>query len=96
MEPLIPDGSYCVFSAPIQGTRQGRVVLAQLHSECDPENGERYTVKRYESSTTSDADGSWKHVTISLHPINRDFDPIVLTADDESAVSIIAEFVHCI
>ena len=31
------------------GTRQGRTVLVQLRDAADPETGERYTVKRYES-----------------------------------------------
>jgi phage repressor protein C with HTH and peptisase S24 domain len=46
MEPRIPDGSYCVFAAPVQGTRQGKIVLAQLRDQADPEGGERYTLKR--------------------------------------------------
>jgi hypothetical protein len=29
MEPAIPDGSYCLFSAPVAGSRQGRTVLVQ-------------------------------------------------------------------
>ncbi len=93
MEPRIPDGSYCVFSAPVEGTRQGKIVLAQLRGAVDPESGERYTVKRYESEKSSEADGTWRHVTITLHPINRDFQPIVLTTEEEGAVAVIAEFV---
>ena len=30
MEPMIPDGAWCLFAAPVTGSRQGRVVLAQL------------------------------------------------------------------
>ena len=30
MEPAIPDGSYCLFRAPVTGTRQGKIVLVQL------------------------------------------------------------------
>ena len=29
MEPLIPDGAYCLFAAPVTGTRQGKTVLVQ-------------------------------------------------------------------
>jgi len=47
MEPAIPDGSYCLFTAPIEGTRQGKTV--QLRDAADPETGQRYTIKRYES-----------------------------------------------
>ena len=49
LEPRIPEGSYCVFSAPVEGTRHGRIVLVQLRDPVDPESGQRYTVKRYES-----------------------------------------------
>ena len=94
MEPKIPDGSYCVFAAPIEGTRQGKIVLAQLRNESDPESGERYTVKRYESEKSTDSDGQWRHIKITLCPINSDFAPIVLTTDDEGTVSVLAEFVE--
>jgi hypothetical protein len=49
MEPGIEDGSYCLFAAPVTGSRQGRTVLVQLRDVTDPETGHRYTVKRYES-----------------------------------------------
>ena len=93
MEPRIPDGSYCVFSAPVEGTRQGKIVLAQLRNERDPESRERYTVKRYESEKSTDSNGTWRHVSITLHPLNRDFQPIVLTAEDEGSLAVIAEFI---
>jgi SOS-response transcriptional repressor LexA len=96
MEPRIPDGSYCVFASPVEGTRQGKIVLVQLRDQADPESGERYTVKRYESKKADDADGSWRHVVITLHPLNREFEPIELAADDEGAVAVIAEFIDTI
>jgi phage repressor protein C with HTH and peptisase S24 domain len=49
MEPGIEDGAYCLFAAPVTGSRQGRTVLVQLRDATDPETGHRYTVKRYES-----------------------------------------------
>jgi len=93
MEPKIPDGSYCVFAAPVEGSRQGKIVLAQLRSERDPESGERYTVKRYSSEKSIDGDDTWRHLKITLHPLNSEFSPIVLTAEDENSVSVVAEFV---
>ena len=30
---------------------------------------------------------------MTLHPVNREYEPIVLTAEDEGAVSVIAELV---
>ena len=93
MEPKIPDGSYCVFAAPVEGSRQGKIVLAQLRSERDPESGERYTVKRYSSEKSIDEDDTWRHLKITLHPLNPEYSPIVLTAEDENSVSVVAEFV---
>ena len=93
MEPRIPDGSYCVFAAPVEGARQGKIVLVQLRDQQDPESGERHTVKRYESEKSAEAGGTWRHVSITLHPLNRDFQPIFLTTDDEGSVAVLAEFV---
>lgn len=94
MEPRIPGGSYCVFAAPVEGTRQGKIVLVQLRDHLDPESGQRYTVKTYGSEKSTDADGTWRHVTITLRPLNRDFEPIVLTAEDEGTLAVVAEFVQ--
>jgi len=94
MEPSIPDGSYCLFSAPVTGTRDGRTVLVQLSDEPDPETGEHYTVKRYESDKIETEDGAWRHLKITLRPNNPDFDPIVLTCEDEDQVPVIAELVE--
>ena len=93
MEPTIPDGAFCLFRAPLEGTRQAKTVLVQLHSEKDPETGERYTVKRYESEKLQDGD-SWRHGRILLKPVNPEFAPIVLSPADESEVSVIAELVE--
>jgi type I restriction enzyme R subunit len=93
MEPAIPDGSYCIFSAPVTGTRQGKTVLVQLLDGVDPETGQRYTVKRYESKKTGPAD-NWQHETVTLRPLNPEFSPIVLTSDAEHQVQVIAEFVQ--
>jgi hypothetical protein len=93
MEPAIPDGSYCLFAAPVTGARQGKTVLVQLRDATDPETGERYTVKRYESEKTRAGD-SWVHKRIILKPVNRDFQPIILSAADEAQFRAIAELVE--
>ena len=90
MEPTIPDGAYCLFASPVEGTRQGRTVLVQLRDAIDPETGQRYTVKRYESEKTQSED-SWQHTTITLKPVNPDFAPIVLTNADDGQLRVIAE-----
>ncbi len=92
MEPLIADGSYCLFAAPVTGSRQGRVVLAELRDELDPETGDRYTVKRYSSEKAETEDG-WRHVRVRLEPANREFATIELAADEEADVQIVAELV---
>ena len=92
MAPVIPDGAYCLFAAPVGGTRQGKTVLVQMHDETDPESGERYTVKRYESEKIGDED-SRRHTRITLKPINPDFEPIEILASDGRELSVIAEVV---
>jgi len=54
MEPRIPDGAWCLFSSPVEGSRTGKIVLAQHHSIGDPDTGGSFTVKRYRSEKTSD------------------------------------------
>ena len=93
MEPVIPDGAYCLFAAPVGGTRQGKTVLVQMRETADPESGERYTVKRYESEKSGDGD-SWRHTKITLKPTNPDFEPIVLRVSDDHELQVIAEVVE--
>ena len=95
MEPAIPDGAWCLFAAPVTGTRQGKTVLVQLRDAVDPETGASYTVKRYESEKTRDGD-SWRHTTIRLKPLNPDFEPIVLSGADEDNIQVVAEFVDVV
>ena len=68
MEPLISDGAWCLFSAPVQGTRQGKTVLVMLRDALDPESNQRFTVKRYESQKTGDGE-TWK--PCHRHPQTR-------------------------
>lgn len=93
MEPGIPDGAWCLFSAPVEGTRQGKPVLVQLRDEVDPETGERYTVKRYESEKRVE-DGALVHARITLRADNPAFEPILLTPEDEGQVQVVAEMVE--
>jgi SOS-response transcriptional repressor LexA len=93
MEPLIPDGSWCVFSAPVQGTRQGKVVLVMLRDALDPESNQRFTVKRYESERIADED-TWRHATVTLKPVNPDFAPIYLSGAGEDELQVVAELVE--
>jgi SOS-response transcriptional repressor LexA len=93
MEPAIPDGAWCLFRAPVEGTRQGKTVLVQLRDATDPETGQRYTVKRYESEKAAKGE-TWRHERITLKPVNPDFEPIVLTGTDEQELHVVADLVE--
>lgn len=95
MNNRIPNGSWCLFRLHPEGTRQNKIVLVQLRNFEDPENGGRYTIKRYESAKTQSDEDSWRHTTILLKPESTDpgFTPVRLNADQEGSLLVIAEFV---
>lgn len=97
MEPLIPDGSLCIFRAgsAVAGSRQGkRVLVANLG-----EPGEqRFTVKRYESIKQRVDDDRERHVKVILHPLNPEYDSWELDyepfdLDSSGRIKVLAEFV---
>jgi len=97
MLPQIPDGAYCLFRAGTEGSRQGKTVLVELRDAVDPETGERYTVKRYESSKKAgenSEDGEWQHESITLRPRNPAFENIELAAADAARLRVVAELVE--
>jgi hypothetical protein len=93
MQPLIPDGAFCVFRAPVTGSRQGRrLLIEQTGGRSDTSDlASRYTVKRYTSRKTGDDEGGWRHETIRLEPLNPEFEAFELGAGD---FRVIAEFVQ--
>lgn len=95
MEPRIPYGSWCLFRKDRGGSREGRLLLVQVNTHLDPEDGGRYTVKRYHSTKTTSEDG-WRHETIELQPLNAAFAAIQLSADDALDLRVIGEFVAVI
>lgn len=68
-------------------------MLIQLRDATDPETGERYTVKRYASEKTKDAD-SWCHAMITLKPVNPDFQPIVLSGAEQGQLQVVTELIE--
>jgi SOS-response transcriptional repressor LexA len=88
MEPLIPDGSWCLFRPCPAGSREGRIVLVQFAALGAGENGGRFTVKKYHSEKTVTADG-WRHDRIQLLPLNPAFGPITLEPEDVDALWVI-------
>ena len=91
MEPRIPSGAWCLFAPCPAGSRQNRLVLVQIHTHLDPEEGGRFTVKRYHSTKRETEDG-WEHESIELRPINPEFPPIPIGPDQAEDVRILAEF----
>ena len=100
MEPLIPDGSYCVFRRDVAGSRSGKVLLVQHWAISDPETGGSYTVKTYESlkleTVEAGEDPPQQHVAIQLKPRNKEFRPIWINPDQADELRVIAEFVTAI
>jgi hypothetical protein len=92
MEPRIPDGSLGVFRANPTGSRQGKVVLAQVRGPEDPETGGAFTVKIYESEKSYNPDGTWAHDKVTLRPVNPDFPPLAFTMEDGEFLKVIAEY----
>jgi hypothetical protein len=89
MEPLIPNGSYCLFQRKVPQPRPDIVALIQLHGNPDAESGGRFTVKRLRVSTRWTADEMQR--TVTLVPENPAFESI--TVEDEN-VTMVAEFVE--
>lgn len=96
MLPTIKSGAYCIFRNPVEGTRQGRVVLVQKRNFKDPETGGSYTVKRYQSSKSVQGD-EWQHQVIQLIPDNpnrKRFPILEFLASDDDDLQVIAEFIR--
>ena len=91
MEPLIADGSWCLFRPCPAGSREGRIVLVQLSTVGAGENGGRFTVKKYRSEKTVTADG-WRHERIQLLPVNPEFASIEIEPEDAADIVIVGEF----
>jgi SOS-response transcriptional repressor LexA len=93
MEPLIPDGSWCLFRPCPAGSREGRIVLVQFNTLGAGENGGRFTVKKYHAEKSVTAEG-WRHDRVELLPLNRAFTPIELEPEDSADLTIVGEFVR--
>ncbi len=96
MEPKIKDGDICIFrrGSALGGSRNGRIMLVKHHGILDADTNGQFTVKRYESERVYDEDGLPQHVKITLHPLNPDYDPIVIEdVQEEGEFQVIGEFV---
>jgi SOS-response transcriptional repressor LexA len=88
MEPRIPDGSLCIFRAPVTGSRKGRYLLIEKFGETD--FASRYTVKRYARQGAL-VEGAEREASIRLEPLNPEFPAFDLTSDE---FRVVAEFVE--
>jgi len=89
MEPVIPDGSLCVFRSLGAGSRQGRLVLVEDTAGAN----DRHTVKRYRSAKHQNPEGTWSHEQIRLEPLNPEFEAWDLNPE-EDRFRVLAEFVR--
>jgi SOS-response transcriptional repressor LexA len=90
MEPLIPNGSVCLFREFGAGSRQAKLVLVE---ELGRGGNDRYTVKRYVSTKRQREDGTWEHNAIRLEPLNPEHEAWYLDPEEER-YQIVAEFVR--
>ena len=94
MEPAILDGGWCLFRAPVGGTRQGKVSpspASRRHRSLRPDSATPSSATRAKRRMEGD---SWRHEKITLEPVNPDFEPIVLTGAEEGELQVIAELVE--
>jgi peptidase S24-like protein len=91
MEPEIPDGAYCLFRAPQDGSRQGKRLVVWHSAIDDPATSGPYTLKVYTSEKEGPSEGLGHRPKILLQPVNPEFEPIVLTPENEEDVRVIAE-----
>jgi phage repressor protein C with HTH and peptisase S24 domain len=88
MEPLIPDGSLCLFKPHGGGSRNGQKLLIEKIGSFDTTS--QFTIKVYRSEKRVHEDGSWEHERIRMIPLNPEFEEWNLTPDE---FKVIGEFV---
>lgn len=95
MEPLVPDGSLCIFRQPVVGSRQGKLLLIQHRGAS--ETGGEFTVKRYTSVKSQDETG-WRHQRIRLEPLNPEYEAWDLDPSDleDGPYRVCGEFVRVV
>jgi SOS-response transcriptional repressor LexA len=88
MEPLIPDGSLCLFKPHGGGSRNGQKLLIEKFGSSDATA--QFTVKMYRSEKQVHEDGTWEHSRIRMIPLNPEFEEWNLTPEE---FKVIGEFV---
>lgn len=95
MNRHIPDGAWCLFRLNPGGTRNGKIVLAQLRDYSDPDSGAAFTVKRYKSIKTVSGDGGQANILVRLKPesLLEGYRTIEIPPDEER-IRVLAEFLR--
>lgn len=88
MEPLIPDGSLCLFKPHGGGSRNGQKLLIEKFGSFDATA--QFTVKVYRSEKRVHEDGTWEHERIRMIPLNPEFEEWNLTPEE---FRVVGEFV---
>jgi hypothetical protein len=95
MEPLIPDGAYCLFERQRDErarSLQGRIVLAQHRDIYDPETGGNYTIRRYAQEQRSKVSYGRQALMVRLLPLHPEYAPIILEHVHTGERHVIAAF----
>ncbi|MFM2221052.1 MAG: hypothetical protein RLZZ553_800 [Verrucomicrobiota bacterium] len=97
MNRRIPNGSWCLFREPSEGSRNGKIVIVQSRDIQDSDTGGQYTVKIYRSEKTITED-HWSHQKILLIPDSMDpsFRPLHFEPDYANELRVVGEFVSII
>lgn len=91
MEPLIPNGAYCLFRYIRDMPREGRPALVWHDGLSDPHTGGKYTLKYF----TVEPPVAWrKPGRVVLKPANKNYEPIILPLEGEGVFRVIAEFLE--
>lgn len=81
MKPMIHNGELCVFDASGAGSREGKIMLVKAKDKSDP-RASSFTIKKYHSEKVAAEEGGWAHSQIILSPLNPDYKPIVINAEE--------------
>jgi uncharacterized protein len=92
MEPRMRDSSSCLFTSPVIGSRQGRILLVQ---HCDikiPALDGVIRSIRYRSEKVADDVSGWRRFRIEREPRDPDYEPIRPDPRSEDDVLVLVEF----
>ena len=89
MESMIEDGDYCLFE---YGTAffEGNIILVEIPSK-DDDYGGSFTIKKY-TREKGKIDGVEQHTSISLEPLNKDYEPMTFDIDSGEDLKMVGVF----